>query len=1376
MYSRLRMSDAKTSTVSGHHDPLVGVDEARLEQEMERYHLWLDERADDAYRIAEAARELGFDHKPHVEIPRASDLAGRTEKLLIEHLDGYEVADDIRALLEQHDRETTSIIIAQSVARGFREKGYDLEKSIDVGLRVGLAVLTEAVLVAPLEGISEVRLLNNIDGSQFVSVHFAGPIRAAGGTAQALAVLIADMIRRELNIGHYQPTDPEVERVKEEFGLYRGNLQYRPSPPEIDEIVRACPVMINGESTERIECAGYGNVRNIDEARIRGGVLLVIGEGMCLKAPKIQKHTERLNLPGWEFITKFASRGKEETKDDKERFKSEQIQPITKFMNDIIAGRPVFGGPLQAGGFRLRYGRARPSGLAAASTNTTSMLALDDFITIGTQMKIERPGKACAITPCDEAEGPWVVLDDGQFLRIDQPRYFVPLRQRVKQVWDNGELVIGYGEFLENNKRLVPAGYTSDWWASDVLDSLLSEDDVMSLLRLIGEERSAWPDGVPGQPPEDSEDAHQQFWNRQAWHERLRSLRLTWPQAEGVAQRFATSLAPPNNPWFKDLPIEWLPGVLQLLSDATIEPLGTHQTGDHEPVEGAQPVGGTRQLRLKGAVKAWSAKRMDELEPETLPPNDEINLPGTAHRPEPSVFALTPPEGWVLQQHGMGKAAMMLLGLPHHHDGEDLVVETGWEAMLEGFGFTFDGEKPLRVKDATKMATDRLAALRQAKSVLDEERSRKAELERERATIRIAAETGARQRGLGIAETDKVGREAAASVVDEGPRDPDAYLAAQRMEDEHAVHGIMTLVRALSDLRWEHSAPVRVGCRMGRPEKAAPRIMNPMTHSLFPIELNGGNQRLLHHAVDKRTIRVQLGKRTCTVCGRTSPYLRCHHREQDDFGEGKQGHVCAGRTQANSTESTARRRGEIQTVRVNEMVEDARIRLGIDRLPAQVKCMKKLNSRDQTPEAIEKGILRARHDLPVFRDGTVRYDMSDVPVTHFRPREIGVPWKTLHALGYTHDHRGAPLEHDEQVVELYPQDFIVAKGAADFLLRTSQFVDELLVRFYGMEPYYNASTPDDLVGHLICALAPHTSGGVLSRIIGWADCSGGYAHPLFHAAKRRNCDGDEDAIMLLMDGLLNFSRDILPANRGGQMDAPLVLTTRLNPTEVDKEALNVDAGWFYPRDFYEATLNQPHPKEIQHRMDFVERRLGSVAAVRGYGYTHDCAALDQGPALSAYKTLETMIDKMNGQLALGQRLRGVNVREVASSVVRSHFLPDLRGNLNAYGRQKVRCLKCGHSYRRMPLSGSCIQEKKEAGRGSLKAMGVAAAEGGLCNGNLALTVSEGAVRKYIEVMRYVMDHYGVDLYTRQNADWLASSADSLFNNDRAKQLSLSDFL
>ena len=71
-----------------------------------------------------------------------------------------------------------------------------------------------------------------------------------------------------------------------------------------------------------------------------------------------------------------------------------------------------------------------------------------------------------------------------------------------------------------------------------------------------------------------------------------------------------------------------------------------------------------------------------------------------------------------------------------------------------------------------------------------------------------------------------------------------------------------------------------------------------------------------------------------------------------------------------------------------------------------------------------------------------------------------------------------------------------------------------------------------------------------------------------------------------------------------------------------------------------------------------------------------------------------MIDKMNGQLALGHRLRGVNVRPSGLQRGSLSLLTDLRGNLNAYGRPKVRCLKCAHSYRRMPLSAVAFSRKK----------------------------------------------------------------------------------
>ena len=73
-------------------NPLIGLDIERLEAEMLRYHQWLDEQADEAYIVAEKARKLGYDHKEFVEIPRAADLAGRTEKLLVEYLVGFEGA------------------------------------------------------------------------------------------------------------------------------------------------------------------------------------------------------------------------------------------------------------------------------------------------------------------------------------------------------------------------------------------------------------------------------------------------------------------------------------------------------------------------------------------------------------------------------------------------------------------------------------------------------------------------------------------------------------------------------------------------------------------------------------------------------------------------------------------------------------------------------------------------------------------------------------------------------------------------------------------------------------------------------------------------------------------------------------------------------------------------------------------------------------------------------------------------------------------------------------------------------------------------------------------------------------------------------------
>jgi len=44
---------------------------------------------------------------------------------------------------------------------------------------------------------------------------------------------------------------------------------------------------------------------------------------------------------------------------------------------------------------------------------------------------------------------------------------------------------------------------------------------------------------------------------------------------------------------------------------------------------------------------------------------------------------------------------------------------------------------------------------------------------------------------------------------------------------------------------------------------------------------------------------------------------------------------------------------------------------------------------------MEKGILRAIQNIFVFKDGTTRFDMIDLPLTHIRPDEIRVSVEKL---------------------------------------------------------------------------------------------------------------------------------------------------------------------------------------------------------------------------------------------------------------------------------------------------------------------------------------------------------------------------------------------
>ena len=111
---------------------------------------------------------------------------------------------------------------------------------------------------------------------------------------------------------------------------------------------------------------------------------------------------------------------------------------------------------------------------------------------------------------------------------------------------------------------------------------------------------------------------------------------------------------------------------------------------------------------------------------------------------------------------------------------------------------------------------------------------------------------------------------------------------------------------------------------------------------------------------------------------------------------------------------------------------------------ALVKGVKGMISREKTVEAMEKGVLRAKQDIFVFKDGTTRFDMIDLPVTHIRPDEVGVSVERFRELGYLRDIHGYDLQNGAQVFELHPQDILVSESCADYMIKVAGFMDDLL--------------------------------------------------------------------------------------------------------------------------------------------------------------------------------------------------------------------------------------------------------------------------------------------------------------------------------------------
>lgn len=1141
---------------------------------MKAYFEDINESLQEIYTVASQARKKGLDPSLEVEIPIAKDIADRVEGLI-----GPEgVGKKIRELEQSGlSREAVAFQIAEEICLGKIIQG-DKEQLAEQALRTSLAVITESITAAPLEGIAKVKIKKNDDNSDYLAVYYAGPIRSAGGTAAGMSVLLADYIRKKLTIEKYQPSQREVERYIEELELYNrvSHLQLPTTKDEQRFAAQNIPIEITGEPTDKVEVTGNRDLRRIETNRLRGGACLVFNDGLVGRTKKLQRRIIENNLEGWSWFEELIELHEKtdvsvdddisedyDISDEVEleaEVKEDEVSSDMGYIKDVIGGRPVFAHPSVKGGFRIRYGRSRTTGLAGMGIHPALMGVVNDFLACGTHVRTERPGKGAIVMPVDTIHPPIVKLKNGDVIKVHSYEQAKKLQDSIKEVLFLGDMLYGVGEFNQNNYDLIPAGYCEEWWAQELEEAFASlSSEVESNLKTESKKRiiSFIDDPYNTIPTPD--------------------------EAIKVSQIFDIPLHP-------EYTYHWT----------------SISVNEYELLR--------KYITEKGSFE-----------------NQTLKIPNDASIKE------------------------ILENLCVLHEIKDGFIN------FEIHGSTLSYS--LGIRNETLLPID------------------------------------------------------------------------------NNKEKILDVINSFDDLKVRDKCPIYTGGRMGRPEKAKDRRMRPPVHMLFPIEEAGGRLRDLLTASKQHKISIELSRRKCPACGEYTHKVLCTKCNKPTSIV-RYCKICNVQIDKEKCPNCGRDTNGYSRVNypLESRVRQIRHALG-GPLPQKVKAVKKLMNKNKAPELLEKGFLRAKHDVFVYRDGTIRFDATDAILTHFKSKEIGVSIQHLHSIGYTSDMFGNPLEKDDQIIELKIQDMILNIDGGNHLVKIANFIDELLEKVYKLPKYYNAKKPTDLIGNIIIGLAPHTSAGIVGRIIGFTKAKVNFAHPYWHAAKRRNCDGDEDSVLLGLDAFLNFSKNYLPEIRGGQMDAPLILVANLNPHEVDDESHNVDTCSKYPLSFYEATQSQAPPKSVIPLIDMISNRLDDESAYEGFLYSHETLKIFDGPESTTYKNLKTMQEKVDGQLDVASLIKAVDVQDVATRIVVNHFIPDLIGNLRRFGSQKIRCTKCNKTYRRIPLEGVCPN----------------------CNmPNLNLTVFEKSVTKYFKMAENLINKYQLSEYLKNRLAIIKHNFESLF--------------
>ena len=1159
-------------------------EKSELSPETEKYFASLQKEIKRNYDIAEKARSRGLDPTDNVEVPLALNMATKVVRLIATKypkLDNEEIINRILKLEKEYGSldNSVSFKIAEEIAQEKYCKFETQLEAIDAGIRVGFAYTTLGVVSSPIEGYTGIKVGKTRIGETYLKAFFSGPIRSAGTTASCVVLMLVDYLRQLFGYARYDPVEEECRRTITELYDYHErvtNLQYLPTEDEIYFIAKNMPFQVAGDPTEDKEVSNYKDLARVETNFIRGGFCLILGEGLAQKANKGLRILEGLQKNGfkihdWEWLEDYI---KLHEKGEKGKIDSSPI-----YIKDLVAGRPVLGHPGK--GFRFRYGRSRVAGFSAASIHPATMGITNDFISTGTQLKIEKPTKGCVVTPCDELNGPIIKFKNGSVKKIMDYEEAKAIYNEIEEIIYLGDILFPLGDVINRNASLVKPGYVEEWWSLELKEKNGELDD---------------------------------FWN----------VRLE--EAIKISQKYKIPLYPKYIFYWNQIDYNQFLGLIDWLEHSRLN------------------------------------------EGKLLFPYNSLER----------------------ERFRIGKRALELLGVEHSVGIENVILEKEeGQALMINLGL--DYKKNEIHFDYKFKKYEEIFGMESLKN-------------------------------------------------DEGKK-------------------VLEIVNELSNFEIKDKSGEFIGSRMGRPEKAKLRKLTGSPNVLFPVGDEGGRLRSVNEASAVGSVKGDFPFNYCKKCNRESIYRVCEvcgeKNEKKYFCK-----ICSKEIE-NGKCQIHEKTGRFKSTRIDmsHYFEKAREKLNLSRveIPVLIKGVRGTSSEDHDLENLAKGLLRAKYNLHVNKDGTVRYDMTELPITHFKPCEIEVSIKKLKELGYEKDYFEKELVDENQILELKPHDVLLPcnnksgdEKADELFINLTKFVDDLLDKFYSLPRFFNLEKRDNLIGQIGVCMSPHNCAGVICRIIGFSKVQGLLASPYLHAAMRRDCDGDECSISLLLDVLINFSRKFLPSHRGGTQDAPLVLNGKIYAREVDDQILDFELVNNYPIDLYRKAEKKLHSKGIE--IETVRQRIGRAEdPYLNIGFTHRTNNFNFGSNCSSYKTLPTMKDKVEAQMLLCKKLRSVDHGDVARLIIDRHFMRDLKGNLRKFSEQNFRCGKCNEIYRRPPLNGKCRK----------------------ChNPKLIFTISYGSIVKYLEPALDLTKNFDVPSYVKQDLELTKKYIESIFGKDSERQESI----